>query len=262
MPATGPGRTPEERFVRYIRELEDRIASLQNRPLQIPYLDADPTTDYAGNIWMFQDGRVRIRLADGTIKELATVASTGATSGTAKPAVAAQTTTKYLTASATFTKSYRQSGGETGGNHTYLYYGDSGESSFNGKQQSIIGFNSGSIAATLAGAIIDKVELYLYNIHTWAGSGSTVYFGVHNNSSAPSTASGIVHAHDFISSGKTHRNTGGWLTLSTEFGSRLRDGTGKGIILQAPNNSRSYYGYAAGVGSGLTIPQIRITYRS
>ena len=259
---TGPGRTPEERFTQYIRDLEDKIALLQNRPFQIPYLDEDPDTDYAGNVWMFQDGRVRVRLPDGTVKELALSASTGSTSGTAKPAVPAQQTTKTITKSATFSRSYRQSGGETGGTHTYLYYGNSGESSFNGRQQSIVGFDHAAITAALAGATITQVRLFLYNIHTWSGAGATAFVGIHNNGSAPSTASGIAHTHDFVSSVKTHRNSGQWFTLSTEFGSAFRDGVGKGVILQAPNNSNSYYGYAAGVGSGLSVPQIEITYRS
>ena len=36
------GRTPEERFLSEINDLKDRIAALENRPIQLPYVDADP----------------------------------------------------------------------------------------------------------------------------------------------------------------------------------------------------------------------------
>jgi hypothetical protein len=71
------GRTPEERFLEIIAQMQERINALEARPLQIPILDTDPSASYKGNIWAFQDGRIHIRLADGTIQELAGSSSSG-----------------------------------------------------------------------------------------------------------------------------------------------------------------------------------------
>lgn len=254
----GIGRTPEERFYQEIQKLQDRINQLESRPLQIPYLNADPSTDFKGNIWMFQDGRVHIRLADGTIKELVTSASSGGTSGTPNPAVPAQPITTSKTWPATWSQAYRQSGGFTGSNQTYLYYGNSGDSAFNGTQHSLVGFDYADIQTFLAGSTINKVEIFLDSLHTWANSGSTCFFGMHTNATKPSTYGGVYK--DLVSSAKLLRNEQAYHTLSTEFGQALRDGSAKGIILQAPNSSTSYYGYVAGVGSGLPVPVLRVTY--
>lgn len=248
------GRTPDERFVGEINSLKEQIAALQARPLQIPYVDTDPSTDYKGNIWMFQDGRVRIRLADGTIKELATVASTGATSGTAKPAIAAQPITRVLDVAATWSQAYRQAGPFTGSNpSTNLYYGYVGDS-FNGRQSSLVGFDYTTIASLLSGSTVTKVELYLQPLHTWSDSGGTVYFGIHNNSTKPSNYSSAVVVKNYVSSDKVHKGTYIYHQISTEFGARFRDGTAKGVILQAPNNSNTFYGFMS------PTVRLRITY--
>lgn len=252
------GRTPEERFFQTITDLQARINQLEARPLQIPYLNADPSTDYKGNIWMFQDGRVHIRLADGTIKELVTSASSGGTSGTPNPTIPAQPVTVSKTWTATWSQAYRQSGGFTGSNQNYLYYGNSGESSFNGTQHSLIGFDYADIATFLSGSTINSVEIFLDSLHTWANSGATCFFGMHSNATKPSTYGGVVR--DLVSSAKLLRGQQEYHGISTEFGQKLRDGSAKGIILQAPNSSSSYYGYVAGVGSGLPLPTLKVTY--
>src|SRR5688500_13333985 len=113
----GVGRTPEERFLEMIAGLEARINQLESRPLQIPILDADAPAAYKGNIWAFQDGRIHLRLPDGTIKEFTGFTSSGSSSGTAKPPVVAQPVTQAVTWNATWSQAYRESGGFTGGNN-------------------------------------------------------------------------------------------------------------------------------------------------
>lgn len=253
------GRTPEERFIDEINSLKQQIAELQARTIQVPVFNADPTTDFKGNIWMFQDGRVHIRLADGTIKELVTSASSGGTSGTSAPAVPAQPTVQVGEWEAVWSQAYRQSGGFTGSNPNYLYYGSAGDS-YNGKQTSLVGFDYAAISAALAGAVINSVEIGINNLHTWPSGGTTTYFGMHNNATKPSNYSGAAVVANQVSSAKVLRNQWAFHSVSTAFGSNLRDGVIKGIIIQAPNSTTSYYGYAAGVGSGLTPPHIRITY--
>lgn len=252
------GRTPEERFLEIIDGLQQRISALEARPLQIPILDADPPITYKGNVWMFSDGRLHIRLNDGTVQEFTAGVTSGGTSGTSAPVVPPQPITYETAWSATWTQAYRQSGGVTGGDQQKLYYGNSGESSYNGRQSSLIGFDYAAIQAALAGAVINKVEIYLYNEHTWLNSGATVYFGTHSNATKPGTFGGVVT--NFISTGATKRSLGTWHVVNTTIGAQLRDASAKGIVLQAPNDSTSYYGYAAGIGDGPPIPQIRINY--
>jgi hypothetical protein len=247
------GRTPEERFLQEIQDLKAQIAALQNRPLQIPYLDADPDAAYAGNVWMFQDGRIRFRLPDGTIKQVSTATSTGSTTGTSKPPVAAQPTTHVYEGALTFGESYRSSGGVSGSNHTsYLYHGNGG-SSFNGNQSALIGFDYATIASALSGSTITGVWIYLNPVHTWWNSGATAWFGMHSNATKPGSYTGVVR--NFVSSAKVVAGQPKWIPLSTEFGSRFRDGSAKGVILQAPNDSNQYYAYYS-IGS----PRIRIQY--
>lgn len=252
------GRTPEERFYQIINDLQARVNALEARPVQIPMVDEDPPVGYTGNVWGFQDGRVKVRLPDGTVKEITAADSSGDTSVTPKPVTPPQPTLQQATWAATWTQAYRQSGGFTGGDQEKLYYGNSGASSYNGRQSSLIGFDYGSIASTLSGATVNGVRLYLYNEHTWAGSGGTVHFGLHGNATKPATFSGVVA--NFVSKDAVHRSSGAWHPLSTQFGALLRDGTAKGIVLQSPNDSTSYYGYAAGLGDGPPIPVLEVTY--
>jgi hypothetical protein len=122
----------------------------------------------------------------------------------------------------------------------------------------LIGFDYVNIASTLSGATINKVELFLHNIHTWNYSGGTVSFGMHSNAAKPGTFGGVVAS--FVSQDSVKRNQDAWHTISTQFGASLRDGSAKGIVLQSPNDSTTYYGYASGIGDGPSIPYLRITF--
>jgi hypothetical protein len=50
------------------------------------------------------------------------------------------------------------------------------------------------------------------------------------------------------------------VAMPLEFATSIRDGSGKGIGLDAPNTSRDFYGYAAGVGSGSPVPVLTVNY--
>jgi hypothetical protein len=256
--ATPPGITPADDFAARILDLERQVQELKSRPSSVPILAAAPDASYAGNVWGYPDGRLIWRLKDGTLRQVSSVAATAASGS--NPAQPAQPTTHQTTWGATWAQAYRSNGGKTGGDDRYLYYGNSGASSYNGRQKSLVNFDYAAIQAALAGATISAVEIFLQNIHTWANSGATCWVGAQLNAvgSAPGSYGGAVH--DFVSSFHTARDTGAWHTVSTEFGQRLRDAAATGIVLQAPNDSNTYYGYAAGFGSGQTVPQIRITY--
>ncbi len=255
---TTPGLTPADDLASQIADLKRQIQELKAQPLYLPILQANPDASYAGNMWADPNGVLYFRRKDGTIRQI-TSASASAPTGT-NPTPPPHPTTRPGAWTATWAQAYRNTGAKTGGDNRNLYYGNSGEGSYNGRQQSLINFDYATIAATLAGSTISGVELYLYNIHTWANSGATCNVGTQANfvGSAPSTFGGATH--NFVSSFHTARSTAAWHTVSTEFGQRLRDGSATGVILQAPNDSNTYYGYAAGFGSGLALPQIRITY--
>jgi hypothetical protein len=253
-----PGLTPADDFAAQIADLRRQIQELKAQPLYLPILTANPDASYAGNMWADPNGNLFFRRKDNTIRQI-TSAAAGAPSGT-NPTPLAQPTTRQTTWTATWAQAYRNTGGKTGGDNRNLYYGNSGEGSYNGRQKSLVNFDWAAMVTALSGSTISQVELYLYNIHTWANSGATCWIGTQANfaGSAPSTFGGTTH--DFVSSFHTARSTGAWHTVSTEIGQRIRDGNSTGVILEALNDSTTYYGYAAGFGSGLTLPQLRITY--
>jgi hypothetical protein len=169
--------------------------------------------------------------------------------------------TRVAAYDALWTASYRQSGPKRtdDGSSKYLYYGDSG-SSFNGNNRSAFGFNYASIASELAGSTLQKVRLNLTNVHAYWDNGVDIYFGIHNFAAEPASWAGggiprskIAHAHF----GKPQNK---WVNLPLDFAKAIRDGWGKGIVLEAPNSSREFYGFASGIGSGYAIPRIEFTY--
>lgn len=249
--------SPEEQFAAQIASLQKQIQDLQQRPFQIPVLDDDPAADYQGNAWMLNDGRLHIRNGQGVIKEYAPITTTGGTTVTPKPPPAPVTKTYTTEWTATWSQTYRQSGAQrTDNNHLYQGYADS----FNGRQKGVFGFNYSAIQTALSGAAISKVEVWLSMIHTWNNSGATIYFSGHNETSAPSTYSGVGIIMSRTNSG-TFPNTGSkWLTVSNNFGSGFRGGTIKGFVLDPTSDSTSQYAYAGGVSDSYSAPKLRITY--
>lgn len=254
----------EERLAQRILELERAVRNAILRPVVIPVLSADPPESDPTNIWMMPDtGRIRIRHLNsaGTAyvyKEYTPVAPGSPNSGTPPPPPPTPKLTRRKTWTAQWTRSYRENGAQRTDFLDRLYYGNSGQSSFNGRTKSLIGFDYSDIDTTLTGATIKRVLLTMTNIHAYWNSGAYIYFGIHNSTSVPSTwpsipRSKIYRAHF----GKPQTKT---VSLPLEFASRIRDGSGKGIALEAPNDSREFYGWAAGVGSGYTPPQLIVEY--
>jgi hypothetical protein len=130
----------------------------------------------------------------------------------------------------------------------------------NGNQFSFVGFDDANIRSTLSGATVNKVEIYLKNLHWYQNDGGTVYIGTHNQTTLSGNHSSSQILNDRISSSGFSVGQGKWFTVSNTIGTNLRDNTAKGIAIgQAPSNSQSYYGYFAGNGQS-GEPQIRITY--
>jgi hypothetical protein len=249
-------RTEIERFAAKIRTMEDELRRLRGG-LRVPFVETDPDAS-SGNMWAFPDGRIRVRLPDGTIVQLATSADTGGTSAVPMPTPEQQEATYQATWEADWSRSFQQSG--VARSDTHLYWGKS--DSVNGVQTSLIGLPYATILAALADATITKVEVLLHVTHTGYQSGTTVFLHGHSNSTAPATFGG-VGSEALASMAVAGVDVGepqGWHVVSRSLGQALADGTTRGFSLTAPSSSLEHYGEAGGVGSGLQVPAIRITY--
>lgn len=237
-----------------IQRLREEVRNLTQKPFYIPVLDSDPAAD-EGNAWLLNDGRLRVRNASGTVKEYAPVGSPGGTTTTVpKPAPPAPKKTYRGTWAATWTQSYRSSGAQRSEPELYYGYGDG----FNGQSRSLIGFPASTIRTNILGSQITKVELYFHNLHAWWNDGSYVRFGIHNNVTKPATYGGAVRTN--VTQAKFGKPEAKWVTVATEFGVRLRDNTGKGVLIDQLTNDHAYYGAGAGLTGSGNPPMIRITY--
>lgn len=254
------GRSEIERLAKVIQELRDQVTALQAAGLHVPIVDDDPGTQY-GNAWILSDNRLRVRRPDGTIIQVSLTATGTGTSGTPLPAPPAQTRTYQSTWSASWSQTYRGNGDQRSENSLHVGYG---ADSWSGWQTSLIGWPYATIATALTGATVSKVEIYTYCTHCWWNDGASMGVGSHNFTSAPSSLGarpGIVstvHVKGSDQGGEPDAQR--WKSVSTSFGAGLRAGTQKGTALVAPSTNATYYSVHAGVGSGLPVPKIRITY--
>ena len=114
---------------------------------------------------------------------------------------------KYWEAGLPWTQSYRSNNapsslGSGSAQNLYYGYGDS----FNNVQRSMAGWNlPGELVNCYA---IDKVQLQIYNLHTWLGSGADCWFGTHTATGTPGS---------FFQTGANqavyHMNKPGWLDV-------------------------------------------------
>ncbi|MFE1289616.1 hypothetical protein [Streptomyces sp. NPDC058751] len=164
--------------------------------------------------------------------------------GTATPPVVQYTKTY----SATWSGSYAARGSYNSyyGNSCYQGY----FSSTNGMQASLIGFSS-ALATDLAGATIQKAEVYLYFDHWYYNAGGSAVIKAHSHASRPSTFS-------CDSESKTvawAKSVGKWVDITSVFDSTKW----RGIALDPNNSSLNYYGRARGYGQ-TNPPKLRVTY--
>lgn len=254
------------RLGKMLGDIEQRIRQLEtSRAFRLPVVSQDPPETEPINLWMMPDGRIRGRHlnAGGTAyvyREWVSTAPGSGTSGTAPAPPTSAPQSQEGQWSAIWSHSYRQSGAQrTDGGATFLYYGSSGDG-FNGKNQSLIGFDYAAIAAALAGSTVTSVSLVLHNIHAWWNDGADIHFGIHNFTSKPATWAGggiprsMIVKHHF---GKPQKRE---VSMPLDFATAIRDGWGKGIALESPSTSREFYGYAAGVGSGYQLPTLKVKY--
>lgn len=259
--------SPEAQLSQTIDELVE--ANTRPTPFVIPVLQADPSTADPTNLWMTTNGRLRGRYWNGSTWVY--IDYPLRSDITAPPAVAAPPApvtkptpikTYKTTWTATWSQTYQGDGDkrtDDRGNN-YIVYGNSGDS-FNGTQRALIGFDYADIQSKLASSTIKSVQLKMTNVHAYWNSGVQVYFGMHNVTSEPASwpsSGSLLHRKQVhFKFGKPETKT---VSLGTLFGRELRANNGKGLAVEAPSSSRDYYGYAGGVGSGYTPPQLIITY--
>ncbi len=253
---------PMAQFQSQLAEIRRMAEEANRKQLTIPVLNTDPPETDACNIWLLADGRLRSRHLNPAgsawvYREWVSTAAGPAGSAAAPAAPPTVAVTRQDSWPAIWTQSYRQAGSQrTDAGATRLYYGSSGDS-FNGQNRSLIGFDYAAIATALAGSTVNSVSLTMTNLHTYWNAGSDVWFGVHNFNSKPANWTGGLPRQVKQRFVQAQTRTVG---MPLNFATAIRDGSGKGISIEAPNSSRDFYGYAAGVGSGSPVPVLTINY--
>lgn len=177
--------------------------------------------------------------------------STGNTYATPVPEAAKTTYSETIPAS--WGQSYKGDGSVMTNADGRLYQGQDPTGS-NGNLRSLLGFPD--LTARLAGATLNRAEIFLYAGHWYNNGGGTAVIGAHASTSPPGTFSGVIDTGRIQS--------GGW----PKPGARLIDVTGwdwkggsvRGVVLgPGPSTDGEYYGYFNGPGQAY-FPELRITY--
>jgi hypothetical protein len=255
---------PVAALARKIEAMEQAIRDLQQRPFRIPVLATDPDSTELTNIWMLHDGRLRTRKRNSAdtawvIDEWVRTAPGSSSSSTSPPAPAAAPTSRVLTSLALWSQSYSGAGAaRTDDGTVKLYYGNGGDGL--GRNRALIGFDYAAIATALSGSTIKSVRLDLQNLATYYPGGATAYFGIHNYTSEPATWAGGGIPQSMAASAQLYPAQESTIFLPLDFATSIRDGTGKGVAMEAPSDSLEFYGVAAGFGSGYALPTLTVEY--
>lgn len=127
-----------------------------------------------------------------------------------------------------------------------------------GAGHGMMGFNDGDIRNKLAGARIEKVELYAYETHmAYYNKGCTV-FGTHN--ARGWQARFQESNYDIARAYWSHRGQDQWITLPNWVGDNFRDNKLAGITTNINSKDWYYYTIIAGTTAGWKKPKLRITY--
>lgn len=160
--------------------------------------------------------------------------------------------TKYLT----WGQSYKESGAQrTGTSDLYHGYFDATY----GRQKSMWGidwswWNSLGSSYTITSATLDWYQAHTY----YTGSSATVYIGTHNNTSAPSTWSGIIHATP--QSKAVLRSNSYSVSLNSTIIADL-NGSATGLSFQTADSGIGNYGYITGTGGSRPSITFNYTYQ-
>lgn len=129
----------------------------------------------------------------------------------------------------------------------------------NNGQHGMIYFNDQDIRNHLAGARIERVELFLYAVHSAYFNGGEAVIGTHNFRGGWSDVFQEVN-HGVARARFYGRNTSQWIVLPNWVGDNLRDNLISGITTNGENASLWQYIVFAGTNQGWKAPKLRITY--
>ena len=254
-----PNLDPLQRAILEQQNLLKRVNVLEQQTPQLPMLNADPPASSGINMWILTDGRVRIRLPNGTIKELAGTTPGSGTSGSPVP-----TPTTHTPHTATFypvwSMCYKQNGATQRGS-TKLYYGfEPTPQFFYGMNMSIIVFPS-TIPTLLSAAKINWIHFYGTGFNNENNNGSTVHIGGGSYGGTPPAS--YISSFENKAQGFVPIKGAFRITLPSFFWSPFATGTINGITLNAPNNSGSNFGGILGSsnnGNFNTVCRLVINY--
>lgn len=101
-----------------------------------------------------------------------------------------------------------------------------------------------SLQPTLSGATVKKIEVYLYTEHWYSSAGGLLGIGTHS-SAATSKPGAFVSTSLNITSAKTQKPEGRWVTLPASTHAGFQAGTLRGIVLRPASNSSAvvHYGF-------------------
>lgn len=121
----------------------------------------------------------------------------------------------------------------------------------------MIWFDDGNIRAQLAGARIERVEVFLYAVHSAYYNGGEAVIGTHN---ARGYRDRFEEANHSVATARFWgRNQGQWITLPNWVGDNFRDNLLSGITTFGNASLWQYIVYA-GSNDGWKKPKLRITY--
>lgn len=239
-----------------LSRLREEVAGLRETGFRVPVLSADPPAGDPTNMWMFPDGRLRVRLPNGTVQQLTTAAGGGTTSTVAKPADPLPVT--YSTEwSAQWDRTYDASGALVTGLPSGVFVYGKAPSDPN-QRRTMIGFDAAAIRTAITGARIVSIDLRLQNLETVAPDGVTLSFGGHNNLSAPSTYVNTTMLGTTVRRFAPQDNK--WVGLDPAFATALQTDTIDGLVIDQQTDDPTYAGRGAAVGGGFVPPQLRIVY--
>lgn len=261
-----PPTSPEVEFSRYLQQLEARIANLETKAPNFPVLEVDPPDSSNINWWMFPDGRIRTRFRSNsvepvtyTIMEYAPVSTPGPPNNTVSPLPdqPVPPISRVSTYEAVWSAGYKQDASLRSDIPEYLPFGYNSQS---GRNRSLIGFDYAQIQTDLSGSTVTNISLRLQMLNVMSSRDVQVGIGIHNSSVMPSTWPVGTLPKSQLVIGTFYQNQYSEIDLTLEFVDFFRAGTGKGIALEAPNDSVSYSGLAAGVGAPYFSPELIVEY--
>ena len=205
--------------------------------MRIPFLNSDPSADDAANIWGFNDGRIKVRLPSGIVKQITTETNGAVDSATANP-----TRTQKDTYDRTMISDWEASYSETGDRITTLSDVPFGyKDSVFGRQTVIIGFTSW--AAELIGSDVKAVYLTMEMADSALESGVLGNFGTHEHLSVPATYAYTSKLNFMARLPKAGTTT---VKIDKSFGEGIRDGLITGFVIDQPSSSIKDFGVSTG----------------